>query len=143
MRIFRQKVVIDSAIEAREAWRRLLPLVRTNLPLCAACGQTMAGAGLVRFCSHCGQLVPPPLPQTWAERNSSSGGFEFEGDLSPQGFNISPIFTYTYRNSCYPIIRGRFGPRSNVRPSTTPSRRAAAPRRHETSRTKGWRLGIY
>jgi hypothetical protein len=110
MGIFRQKVVIDSAIDAQDAWRRLRPLVRTNLPICAVCGHNMAEAGLVRFCSHCGQPVPLPLPQTWAQRNFSPGGFEFEGDLLPQGFNISPIFTYTYRNSCYPIIRGRFEP---------------------------------
>jgi hypothetical protein len=42
------------------------------------------------------------------QRHFTSGGFEFEGDLSPQGFNITRIISY--RNSCIPEIRGRFEP---------------------------------
>jgi hypothetical protein len=42
------------------------------------------------------------------QRHFSSGGFEFEGDVSPQAFNISRIISY--RNSCIPVIRGRFEP---------------------------------
>lgn len=83
-------------------------MVKTNLPICAECGQTLAGAGAVRFCSNCGQPAPPHLPQTWVQRHFSSGGFEFEGDVSPQEFNVSRIISY--RNSCIPVIRGRFEP---------------------------------
>jgi hypothetical protein len=42
------------------------------------------------------------------QRHFSSGGFEFEGDISLQGFNITRIISY--RNSCIPVIRGRFEP---------------------------------
>jgi hypothetical protein len=108
MGIFRQKFVIESFLPVQEAWRKLLPVVKTNLPICAECGQTLDGAGAVRFCSYCGQPTPPHLPQTWMQRHFSSGGFEFEGDVSPQAFNISRIISY--RNSCIPIIRGRFEP---------------------------------
>ena len=48
------------------------------------------------------------MPQTWFQSNFSSGGFEFEGDLSPREFNISRIINY--RNCCIPDIRGRFEP---------------------------------
>src|SRR5579863_100017 len=104
MGIFRQTFVIESCLPVQEAWRKLLPVVKTNLLRCGECGQVLAGP----FCSHCGQPAPPPLPQTWVQRHFSSGGFEFEGDLSPQEFNISRIISY--RNSCIPIIRGRFEP---------------------------------
>lgn len=96
--------MIDSCLPIEEAWRKLLPLVKTNLRLCAECGQILAG----HFCSRCGQPAPPPLQQSWAQRHFSSGGFEFEGDLSPRQFNISRIISY--RNSCIPDIRGRFEP---------------------------------
>jgi hypothetical protein len=49
-----------------------------------------------------------PYTQTWTQRLFSSGGFEFEGDVSPQGFDITRIISY--RNSCIPVIRGRFEP---------------------------------
>ncbi len=42
------------------------------------------------------------------QRTFSSGGFEFEGDLSPRDFHISRIISY--RNACIPEIRGRFEP---------------------------------
>jgi hypothetical protein len=106
MGIFSQRFVIDSVLPVQDAWRNLLPVVKTDLPICAECGQTLAGA--VRFCSNCGQPAPPPLPQTWVQRHFYSGGFEFEGDVSPQAFNISRIISY--RNSCIPVIRGRFEP---------------------------------
>lgn len=81
-------------------------MVKTNLPVCVECGQTLPESGAVRFCSKCGQPILP-LPQTWGQGLFASGGFEFEGDVSPQGFNITRI---TYRNSCIPVIRGRFEP---------------------------------
>jgi hypothetical protein len=96
--------VIDSTLPAQEACKRLLPLVKTNLPICAECGQALGGV----FCSHCGQPTPPPIPLTWTQRLFSSGGFEFEGDVSPQSFDITRIISY--RNSCIPVIRGRFEP---------------------------------
>ena len=34
-------------------------------------------------------------------RHFSSGGFEFEGDISPQAFNVSRIISY--RNSCIQV----------------------------------------
>ena len=110
MAIFRQRIEIESFLPAQEAWRKLLPVVKTNLPICAACGQTLPEAGAVRFCSECGQ---PALsrPQTGVQGLFASGGFEFEGDVSPQGFNISRLISY--RNSCIPVIRGRFEPSAN------------------------------
>jgi len=104
MGIFRQRFVIESRLPAQEAWKRLLPAVKTDLPQCAECGQVLAG----HFCSRCGQPAPPPLPRTWVQRHFTSGGFEFEGDFSPREFNISRIIAY--RNSCIPVIRGRFEP---------------------------------
>src|ERR1700722_1703335 len=103
MGFFRQTLVIDSVLPEQEAWKKLLSMVRTNLSVCAECGGMLAPA--VRFCSNCGQSTPPPLPQTWAERRFSSG-FEFEGDVSPREFSISRIISY--RNSCIPMIQGRF-----------------------------------
>ena len=107
MGIFRQGFVIDSVLPVQDAWRKLLPVVKTYLPICVECGQTLGGVGPIRFCSNCGQPAPPPLQQTWVQRHFSSG-FEFEGDVSPQAFNISRIISY--RNSCIPVIRGRFEP---------------------------------
>jgi hypothetical protein len=104
--IFHQNFVIESSLPQQEAWKNLLPVVKTDLPGCAQCGQSLAGA--TRFCSHCGQPVPPPIPRSWAQRYFSSGGFQFEGDVSQQGFNITRIISY--RNSCIPVIRGRFEP---------------------------------
>jgi hypothetical protein len=95
MAIFSQTFVIQSSLPAQEAWKQLLPAVRTSFILCSQCGQILPG----HFCSHCGQPGPPPLPLT---------RFEFEGDLSPRDFNISRIINY--RNSCIPDIRGRFEP---------------------------------
>jgi hypothetical protein len=108
MGIFRQTFVIETFLPVQEAWKKLLPVVETNLPVCAECGQTLDRARAARFCSSCGQPVPPPLPRTWAQRHFSSGGFQFDGDVSPREFNISRIISY--RNSCIPIIRGRFEP---------------------------------
>lgn len=108
MGIFRQKFVIESLLPSTEAWKKLLPAVKTDRPMCAECGQILAGGGAVRFCSNCGQPAPPPLPRSWAQRHFSTGGFEFEGCLSPQEFTISRIVSY--RNSCIPVIRGRFEP---------------------------------
>ena len=105
MGIFRQTFVIDSALPAQEVWKKLLPVVKTNLPVCTECGNPVGG---LHVCSLCGQPVPPPLPQTWTQRLFSSGGFEFEGDVSAQGFNITRIISY--RNSCIPIVSGRFEP---------------------------------
>ena len=104
MAIFYQRFVIESSLPVQEAWKRLLPAVRIDSPICAKCGQSEAGG--VRFCSKCGQPVAPLLPQ--ARGLFTSGGFEFEGDVSPEGFNISRIISY--RNSCIPVIRGRFEP---------------------------------
>jgi hypothetical protein len=104
MGIFRQRFVIDSVVPVEDAWRKLIPVIKTNLRVCVECGQTLPGG--VLFCSRCGQPVPPPVPRTWVERHFSSGGFEFEGDVSLQEFNISRIISY--RNACIPEIRGRF-----------------------------------
>jgi len=107
MSIFSQKFVLGSSLPPQEAWKNLLPVVKTNLPVCAVCGQSLAG--VTRFCSHCGQPVPPPIPRTWTQRFfSSSDGCQFEGEVSPQQFNITRIISY--RNCCIPIIRGRFEP---------------------------------
>jgi hypothetical protein len=106
--IFRQQFVMETPLPPQQAWKNLLPVVRTDLRICAQCGQKLAAAS--RFCAQCGQPTPPPIPQTWVQRNFSSGGFQFEGDVSPQGFNITRIITY--RNSCIPVIRGRFEPSS-------------------------------
>jgi hypothetical protein len=108
MGIFRQKLVIESTLPMQEAWKRLLPVVKSDLPTCRECGHMLAVAA-VRFCSNCGlpaQTLPPR--QTWMQRQFSSGGIEFEGDLSPREFKISRIISY--RNSCLPVIRGRFEP---------------------------------
>lgn len=104
MGIFRKTFVIESCVPPQEVWKKLLPVVRTDFLLCAKCGQRQAG----HFCSRCGEPAPPPIPQTWVERTFSSGGFAFEGDLSPRDFNISRIISY--RNACLPDIRGRFEP---------------------------------
>jgi hypothetical protein len=106
MAIFSQRFEIESSLPVLEAWRKLLPVVKTNLLMCAECGQPLPESAAVRFCSKCGQSILP-LPQTRAQGRFASGGFEFEGDVSPQGFNITRI---TYRNSCIPVIRGRFEP---------------------------------
>lgn len=105
--IFRHQFVIETLLPPQEAWKNLLPVVKTNQPLCAACAQPLIGAA--HFCSRCGQPTPPPLPTTWAQRHFSSGGYQFEGTLSPQDFNITRIINY--RNSCIPVIRGRFEPK--------------------------------
>ncbi len=113
MAIFRQRFVIESPFPVDEAWKKLLAVVKTDQPTCANCGLILAGAGAARFCSSCGQAVSPqaPLPQLWLLRAfSSRQGFEFEGNVSPQGFRISRIISY--RNSCIPIIGGRFEPSS-------------------------------
>src|ERR1700733_10296347 len=107
MAVFRQRFEIESLLPMQEAWKKLLPMVRTNLPICAGCGQALPEAGAVRFCSKCGQPAGA-LPQTWEHGLFTSDGFEFEGDVSPQGFNISRIISY--RNSCIPVIQGRFEP---------------------------------
>jgi len=52
--------------------------------------------GATRFCSHCGLPVP------------ANAQPQFEGDVSQQQFNITRIINY--RNSCIPVIRGRFEP---------------------------------
>jgi hypothetical protein len=108
MAIFRQEFVIESFLPMQEAWKRLLHVVKTDLPICAGCGQTLEGGNTVRFCSCCGQPMLPPLPQTWEQLHFSSPETEFEGDVSPQGFNLTRIISY--RNSCIPVIRGRFEP---------------------------------
>lgn len=109
MGIFRRRFVIASPYPADEAWKQLLPVVRTNLPMCANCGQILGAGGRTFSCSYCGQPVPPPLPpQGWVGRLFSTCGFDFEGDLSPQEFNISRIIWN--RNPCLPVIRGRFEP---------------------------------
>jgi hypothetical protein len=43
MRIFRQTFVIDSALPAQEAWKKLLTVVKTTPRICAECGQTLGG----------------------------------------------------------------------------------------------------
>jgi hypothetical protein len=107
MSIFRQKLVIESTLPMQEAWKRLLPVVKTDSPTCRECGHLLA-VGAVRFCSNCGLPAQLPLPQTWMQGLFSTGGFEFEGDVSPREFKISRIISY--RNSCIPVIRGRFEP---------------------------------
>lgn len=108
MAIFQQRFVIEAPFPVDEAWTKLLALVKTDLPVCAKCGRVLAAVG-ARFCSSCGQAVIPQatLPRPLVLRAASSRqGFEFEGNVSPQGFRISRIISY--RNSCIPIIRGRF-----------------------------------
>jgi hypothetical protein len=107
MAIFRQTFEIESSLPVQEAWRNLLPVVKTNLPICAECGQTLPEAGAVRFGSKCGQPARP-LPQTWGQGLFACGGYEFEGDVSVQGFDVSRLINY--RNSCVPVIQGRFEP---------------------------------
>jgi hypothetical protein len=90
---------------------RLLAVVRTDLPKCAKCGQMLATAGAL-FCSSCGQAVTQqaPWPRPWlvVRAFSSRQGCEFEGIVRPQAFRISRIISY--RNSCLPIVTGRFEP---------------------------------
>lgn len=92
--IFRQKFTIDSPVPPQDAWKNLLPVMKMDRTRCAQCRQTLPGAA--QFCSHCGypalRIAQP----------------QFEGDLSPQQFNITRIINY--RNSCIPVIRGRFEP---------------------------------
>jgi len=110
MAIFRQTLVIEAPFPVDVARQKLLAVVKTDLPACARCGQILAGAG-ARFCSNCGQAViaEAALPRPWLLRAfSSRQGFEFEGMVSPQGFRISRIISY--RNSCIPILSGRFEP---------------------------------
>lgn len=113
MTIFRQKFVIDAPFSANDAWRRLLAVVQTNPPTCAACGQILNGGGIARFCSSCGRPVDRPASavKQWAERflpAPNGRRFEFEGYVSPKEFNITRIIGY--RNCCIPVIRGRFEP---------------------------------
>jgi hypothetical protein len=109
MGIFCQRFVIASPHPLDEAWKQLLPLVQTNLPICSRCGHILSAGGGTRVCSNCGQPVPAsPPPQPWLGRLFSTSRFEFEGGLSPQGFRISQIVWN--RNPCLPVIRGRFEP---------------------------------
>lgn len=39
MAAFSRRLAIDSAVPLEEAWRRLLPVVKTDLRFCANCGQ--------------------------------------------------------------------------------------------------------
>jgi hypothetical protein len=106
MALFSQQFVLETPMPPQEAWKILLPVVKTDQPICSACGQPLIGAA--HFCSRCGQPAPPPLPTTWGQRLFSTGGYQFEGTLSPQDFNITRIINY--RNCCIPVIRGRFEP---------------------------------
>ena len=92
--IFRQQFTIETPVPAEEAWKYLLPVMKRDWWLCAQCHQPLAGAA--RFCTHCGLPVPPHTKP------------QFEGDISPQQFKITRIISY--RNSCLPVIRGRFEP---------------------------------
>jgi hypothetical protein len=110
MAIFRQRFAIESLFPMDDAWKRLLAATKTDRPTCAGCGHILDGK-VARFCSSCGQPVSPQasLPKPWLLRAfSSRKGFEFEGCVSPQEFRISRIISY--RNSCIPIISGRFEP---------------------------------
>jgi hypothetical protein len=112
MAIFRQRFVIETLFPVDEARKKLLAVVKTDLPKCAKCGDMLAAPGAL-FCSSCGQAVSrhAPPPQPWLQRAFfSRRGFEFEGNIWPQGFRISRIINY--RNSCIPIITGRFEPSS-------------------------------
>jgi hypothetical protein len=110
--VFRQTFVIESAVPVEEAWKKQLPVVKSNPPICANCGHTIAETA--RFCANCGHPVSPFLsrsrPRTpfGFERLSGASEFEFEGDISPKGFCISRIIRY--RNSCLPEVRGTFEP---------------------------------
>jgi hypothetical protein len=101
-----------------DGWKKLLAVVKTNLPVCGSCGQVLAENDATRFCWRCGEPAgwPAPSPGRWLARffsslDSRGRGFQFEGDVSPQGFDITRIISY--RNSCIPVIRGRFE-RSNA-----------------------------
>jgi hypothetical protein len=110
MAIFRQSFVIESLLPQGDAWKRLLAATKTDQPTCADCGHILLGKE-VRICSSCGQPVSPQasLARPWLVRAfSSRKGFKFEGSVSPQEFRISRIISY--RNSCIPIISGRFEP---------------------------------
>ncbi len=110
MEIFRQRFAIESPYPVDEARGKLLAVVRTDLPKCEKCGEMLAARGAL-FCSSCGQAVSrrAPLPKPWLLRAfSSRQGFEFEGSIRPEGFWISRIISY--RNSCIPIVTGRFEP---------------------------------
>jgi hypothetical protein len=109
MAIFRQRFVIEAPFPVDVAWKKLLAVVKTDPPTCAQCGQILAGAG-ARFCSNCGRQAPS---QPWQRPASfSQRGFEFEGYVSPQGFRISRIITYsTSRTAAFiSIVTGRFEP---------------------------------
>ena len=92
--IFRQQFVIETPLPVEEAWKFLLPVMKTDRTRCAQCGQSLAGA--TSFCSYCGLPVAPNAQP------------QFEGEISAQQFNITRIINY--RNSCIPVIRGRFEP---------------------------------
>jgi hypothetical protein len=108
--IFRQSFAIESPFPMQDVWKRLLAVTKTDRPTCAGCGHTLT-LQEARFCSSCGQPASPQasLPKPWLLRAfSSRHGFEFEGSVSPEAFRISRIISY--RNSCIPIISGRFEP---------------------------------
>src|ERR1700722_6519969 len=108
--IFRQSFAIESPFPIGDAWKRLLAVTQTDRPTCAGCGHILTLPG-AHFCSNCGQPVSlrAGLPKPWLLRAlSSRKGFEFEGPVSPQKFQISRIISY--RNSCIPMISGRFEP---------------------------------
>lgn len=110
MAIFRQSFGLESPFSMDHAWKRLLAATKTDRPTCADCGHILTGKG-ARFCSSCGQPVIPQasLPKLWLLRAfSSRQGFEFEGYVSPREFRVSRMISY--RNSCIPIVSGRFEP---------------------------------
>ena len=102
--IFQRRFVLQLPFPVDEARRRLLAAVKTGRPICPACGQIMAGGAAARFCAVCGR----PVVLSPAARPS----FEFEGDVSPDGFRITRVIAY--RNCCIPVIEGRFERRGNA-----------------------------
>jgi len=112
MAIFRKSLVIESPFPVDDARKRLLAVVKTGQPKCAKCEEILAAWDAL-FCSSCGQAVNRQAspPQPWLRRAfPSRKGFEFEGAIWPQGFRVSRIIYY--RNSCIPIVTGRFEPSS-------------------------------
>jgi hypothetical protein len=105
MAIFSQRFQIESPFPVDDAWKRLLAATKTDQPTCANCGYMSIGKS-VRFCWSCGQPVSPQRWKPWLVRCFSLEGFQFEGSVSPQAFRISRIIYY--RNSCIPVISGRF-----------------------------------
>ena len=108
MRFFRREFIIEAYPQLGEPWKKLLQVVKSNVPVCGECGQIRPWSGESHFCSNCGQPLPPPLPRNWLKSMFSKGNFEFEGYVSPKEFNITRIISY--RNACIPVIRGRFEP---------------------------------